>query len=164
MSDGFSAFFGSIMPRYFFEDFHAGDEWEYEPWSLDIDGIVAFARQYDPQPMHTDPDSPATAPYGGLIASGWQTALKCLTPFLDEVMRETAGLASPGFDSFRWLKPVRPGARIRPRVEVFDSRRSRSKPDRGIVFFRFQGLDEGNEAVWSAEGPFLIRCRAIERK
>ena len=148
------------MPRYFFEDFRARDEWKYEP--LDIDDIVAFVRRRSrcaPQPA-----SPATEPHGGLIASGWQTALRCLAPFLDDILRETTGFASPGFDSFRWLKPVRPGARIKPRVEVFDSRRSRSKPDRGIVFFRFQGLDEGNEAVWSAEGPFLIRCRAIERK
>ncbi len=147
------------MPRFFFEDFAAGDEWTYPPWIPDVESIVEFARQHDPQPMHTEPDSAAAASHGGVIASGWQTALSCLTPFLDDVMRETAGLASPGFETFRWLKPVRPGARIRSDVAVLESRRSRSKPDRGIVRFRFRGVDENDDPVWLAEGVFLILCR-----
>lgn len=147
------------MPRYFYEDFAVGDEWNYEPWVPDVEGILEFARRHDPQPMHTEPDSPATAPYGGLIASGWQTALSCITPFLYEIMRETAGLASPGFETFRWLKPVRPGDRIRPRIRVLGARRSRSKPDRGLVSFEFQGLDDADEPVWHAEGVFIISCR-----
>ncbi|MEX2454576.1 MAG: MaoC family dehydratase [Rhodospirillaceae bacterium] len=148
------------MPSRYFEDFTVGDEWTFGPWALDEAAIVAFAERYDPQVMHTDPVASASGPYGGLIASGWQTALACITPFLDAVMRDTAGLASPGFESFRWRKPVRPGDEIRPLVRILDTRRSASKPDRGIVRLLFAGLDATGEAVWEAEGIFFISCRA----
>lgn len=147
------------MARYFFEDFAVGDEWDYEPWTPDEEGIRSFAERHDPQPMHTDPGSAAAATYGGVIASGWQTALSCMTPFLGDVMREAAGLASPGFEVFQWLKPVRPGASIRPRVTVLAARRSRSRPGVGVLRFRFEGVDEGGGPVWRAEGVFLISCR-----
>lgn len=150
---------GPDMPSRYFEDFKVGEEWTFPAWTLDEEAIVAFAGQYDPQWMHTDPVRAAESPYGGIIASGWQTALGCVTPFLAAVMRDTAGLASPGFESFQWRKPVRPGDEIRPNVRILDTRRSASKPDRGIVRLQFSGLDADGEAVWQAEGVFLISCR-----
>lgn len=149
------------MPSRYFEDFNAGDVWEFDPWRLDQDSIVEFAKRHDPQPMHTEPGSPATEPYGGIIASGWQTAMACVTPFLEAVMKDTAGLASPGFDVFRWKKPVRPGQPIRPTVRILSVRRSSSKPDRGLVQLRFAGVDEEGDDVWEAEGVFFIACRDV---
>ena len=147
------------MTSRFFEDFAVGEEWVFEPWTLDEDAIVEFARNHDPQPMHTDAAAAADGPYGGLIASGWQTALACVGPFLNAVMRDAAGLASPGFETFKWLKPVRPGVPVTPTVRVVDCRRSSSRPDRGIVRFRFLALDEDEEAVWDAEVIFFIAAR-----
>jgi acyl dehydratase len=148
-----------FMPSRYFEDFSIGEEWTFPAWSLDDDSIVDFARQYDPQPMHTEAETAAAGPYGGLIASGWQTALGCVTPFLEAVMKDTAGLASPGFEVFQWLKPVHPGEEITPHVKVLESRRSKSKPDRGIVRFQFSALGPDGDPVWRAEGLFFIGAR-----
>ena len=147
------------MPTRYLEDFTAGDEWVLAPWSLSEREIVDFAKIYDPQAMHTDPSTAAAGPHGGVIASGWQTALGCVTPFLVAVMQDTAALASPGFETFKWLKPVRPGDRITPVIRLIETRRSQSKPDRGLARFRFQGVDEGGAPVWEAEGVFFISCR-----
>lgn len=147
------------MPSRYFEDFTPGDEWMLKPWTLTETEIIDFAQLYDPQSMHVDPALAATGPHGGVIASGWQTALSCITPFLREVMTETAGLASPGFDVFKWLKPVRPGQQITPKVGILETRVSTSKPDRGVVRLRFEGLEEDGTPVWEAEGVFLISCR-----
>ena len=147
------------MPDRYFEDFEAGQVWTYSAWTLEEDSLVAFAEQYDPQPMHTDPGSDAARPYGGVIASGWQTALGCITPFLDDVMKITAGLASPGFDVFEWLQPVRAGEPIKPRTEILETRRSKSKPDLGIVKLEFTGTNADGMVVWRAIGSFFIRAR-----
>lgn len=147
-----------MVSRYF-EDFSAGDEWTFDPWSLSEDEIVAFAERYDPQPMHTDADGAASGPYGGVIASGWQTALCTVSPFLGAVMRDAAGLASPALENFRWRKPVLCGDEITPRIRVVDTRRSELKPDRGIVRFEFNALDASGEPVWEATAVFFIRCR-----
>jgi acyl dehydratase len=150
---------GKPMPIHYLEDFSPGDVWSFEPWTLSENDIVAFAEIHDPQTMHTDPEAAAAGAYGGLIASGWQTALGTVTPFLREVMRETASLASPGFDTFKWIKPVRAGQPITPRVDILETRQSKSKPDRGIMRLRFSAMDDGGELVWEAEGVFMILCR-----
>lgn len=147
------------MASRFFEDFSAGDEWTFEAWSVTESEIVAFAERYDPQPMHTDPEGAAAGPYGAVIASGWQTALNTIAPFLGTVMRDAAALASPGLENFRWRKPVMSGDSITPRIRVVDARRSESKPDRGIVRFEFNALDGGGEPVWEAVAVFFISCR-----
>jgi acyl dehydratase len=147
------------MPTRYYEDFDVGDEWTFDPWSLDEATLVDFARQYDPQPMHLDAAAAADGPHGGLIASGWQTALGCVTPFLRAVMTETAGLASPGFEEFRWLKPVWPGDPITPKTKVLEKRVSKSKPDLGIVRFEFSGTNSDGDIVWRADGLFFISVR-----
>mgnify|MGYP003627517454 FL=1 len=149
-----------LMPSRYFEDFIVGQEWSFDPWVLDEASVIEFAKKYDPQPMHTDPAAAAEGPHGAIIASGWQTALSCTAPFLDAVMKDTAGLASPGFDVFQWLLPVRPGEPITPRVSVIEKRVSKSKPDRGLVRFRLWGENAGGETVWRIEGPFFILLRS----
>ena len=147
------------MPDRYFEDFETGQTWTYPAWVLEEESLIEFAKRHDPQPMHTEPDSEAAAAYGGVIASGWQTALDCITPFLDDVMKNTAGLASPGFETFQWLQPVRAGEPITPRTEILDTRPSKSKPDRGIIKLEFSGSNADGEIVWRAVGSFFIGTR-----
>jgi acyl dehydratase len=148
-----------MMPTRYFEDFTVDQEWSFDPWVLDEESVTTFAKQYDSQPMHTDPVAAADGPYGVVIASGWQTALNCVAPFLEAVMKDTAGLASPGFDVFQWSKPVRAGDPITPRAKVLEKRVSKSKPDRGLVRFRMWGVDADGDTVWKVEGPFFILLR-----
>ena len=144
------------MPEYYFEDFDIGRRWTFDPWKVTQSDIVSFAEEFDPQPLHTDERAALATPFGGLIASGWQTTMKCITPFIVHVMSRTAGLASPGLEDIRWLVPVRPGDVITPRTEVVDAAPSRSKPDRGRVHFEFSGHDDRGEPVMTTRGLFFI--------
>lgn len=95
----------------FFEDYAAGEVYEFGSIALDETEIVEFGRRYDPQYLHVDPERAARGPYGGLIASGWQTMATAMRLFVDHFLPEEANMGSPGVDELRWLAPVRPGRR-----------------------------------------------------
>src|SRR6266851_10101500 len=108
----------------YFEDFRAGEAVELGSFTFSERDIVEFARQYDPQPMHADPAAARNSIYGGLITSGWQTVTSYMRTLVDEIMRDSDSLGSPGIDHLRWLKPVRPGDTLRSRFTVLDARPS----------------------------------------
>lgn len=147
------------MPRYFFEDFKIGDRWEFGSWTPTKDEIVAFAEHWDPQPIHIDEAAAADSPFGGLIASGWQTTMECARLFIGQLMRHTAGLASPGLEDIRWHKPVRPGDEITSTAEVYFVEESKSRPDRGKVGIAISGLDATGQPVMTTRGIFFIKKR-----
>lgn len=148
------------MTERYFEDFSVGDRWDFGAWSLTEGEMIAFATEHDPQPIHLDPDYGRASPYGSIIASGWQTILKCIRLYIDGLMKDTAGLGAPGLQELRWLKPVRPGDRITACAEVLAVEPSQSRPDQGKVHFRIFGTDDGGEEVVSAQGLFFIRRRS----
>lgn len=121
----------------YFEDYTAGAVYEYGYATVTEAEIIEFARRFDPQPMHVDPVYAATGPFGGLIASGWHTAGIFMRLYADHYLSRVASLASPGIDEIRWPSPLRPGDTLRIRTTILQARRSRSKPDRGLV--RTQG-------------------------
>jgi acyl dehydratase len=139
------------MTRHYFEDFAEGQTFDLGTFTYTTDDIVEFARRYDPQPMHTDPEAARRSVYGGLIASGWQTATSYMRLLVDQLMRDAESMGSPGVDSLRWLKPVRPGDTLRARFEVLEARPSNSRPDWGIVRSRGEVLNQSDEVVMTVE-------------
>jgi acyl dehydratase len=121
--------------------------------------ILEFASRYDPQTMHTDPAAAAHGYFGGLIASGWHTAALMMRLFAAHFLSPASSLASPGIDELRWLQPVRPGDVLSLRVTVTEARRSRSKPDQGVVRSLVEVLNQNGEVVMSLKPISLIRCR-----
>ena len=95
--------------------------------------IIAFAKEYDPQPFHVDPVAAEDGPFGGLIASGWHTTSMMMRQLVEHWLSPESSLGAAGIDELRWPKPVRPGDTLHVRVTVLETRRSASKPDRGIV-------------------------------
>ena len=142
-----------------FEDFVPGQVSEFGPIAIDEADIVAFARRYDPQPVHIDPHAAMVGPFGGLIASGWHTASLVMRILVEHYLARGAALASPGVDELRWLQPVRPGDVLRVRVTVLEARRSRSKPDRGLVRTRIETLNQDDAVVMSMIAMNLFLCR-----
>lgn len=132
-----------------FEDYVPGAVYEFGHASLGETEIVAFAQEYDPQSIHTDPEWSASGPFGGLIASGVHTIAVCMRLYVDHYISSVASLASPGLDELRWLRPVRPGDTLRIRVTVAEARASRSKPDRGLVHSAVEALNQDDEIVLS---------------
>jgi acyl dehydratase len=147
----------------YFEDYTVGMVDEFGDVLVTADEIVEFARRYDPQTMHVDAEASARGPFGGLIASGWHTAAMVMRLFVEHYLSRVATLPSPGVDELRWVQPVRPGDRLRVRVTVTEARRSRSKPDRGMVRSLVEVLNQNGEVVLTQRPMNLMRCRAGER-
>ncbi|MEY3663832.1 MAG: hypothetical protein RLZZ153_14 [Pseudomonadota bacterium] len=144
-----------------FEDYQPGEVLEFGNYTVTQDEIIEFARRYDPQPFHTDPKAAADSIFGGLIASGWLTGSIMMRLMVDHYISPLASMGSPGIDEVRWLKPVRPGDTLRVRVTVIDSRRSQSKPDRGVVYAQQEAINQDGETVMSIKGMALYRCRDV---
>jgi acyl dehydratase len=143
----------------YFEDYVPGSVRDLGPAVVDEAEIVEFARRYDPQPIHTDPQWARSGPFGGLIASGWHTAAIMMRLLVDQYLPAASSLGSPGIDELRWLRPVRPGDELWVRVTVIDARPSRSKPDRGLLTSRVEVRVAGGEAVMTMTALNMIRRR-----
>jgi acyl dehydratase len=143
----------------YFEDFKAGDRFESAALTITEAMIVEYARFYDPQPFHTDPEAAKATVYGGLIASGMQTIGIMFKLFMETGVLAVCSLGSPGLDEIRWKAPVRPGDVLRVVAEVLESRPSSSKPDRGIVRILFSTLNQRGETVATFIGNQLCRRR-----
>lgn len=136
--------------RIYFDDFKPGMEFDLGSRTVTEEEILRFARKFDPQAIHIDPEAAKKSPYGGLIASGWHTASLVMKMFVDNLLNTRApSLASPGVDELRWLKPVRPGDTISVKVIVESTRPSASKPDRGLVFVRHEVTNQHGELALS---------------
>jgi acyl dehydratase len=144
----------------YFEDYVPGATYEVGSVSVDQASIVAFAKEFDPQPFHVDPVAAAAGPYGGLIASGWHTAALVMRVLVANYLSAESSLGSPGMDEIRWLNPVRPGDTLRVRATVTEARRSLSKPDRGIVRTLIEAVNQDGQTVMRATGINFVRARA----
>jgi acyl dehydratase len=134
------------------EDFKAGDRIEMGTHTFGAEEIVAFARQFDPQPFHTDPEAAKNGFFGGLIASGWHTCAIGMRLTVESHLKETRSLGSPGLDNIRWLKPVRAGDTLSYSRVVLEARASASRPDAGLVKSRWEAVNQHGELVMTMEG------------
>jgi acyl dehydratase len=146
--------------KYYWEDFHPGQVLEIGGHSLSEEDIVEFARKYDPQPFHTDSESAKQSYFGGLIASGWQTASICMRMICDLYLLEAASLGSPGIDELRWVRPVRPGDTLSLKATVLDTRASASRPDMGTMRARSEVYNQHGELVMHMTGVGMFRRRS----
>jgi acyl dehydratase len=131
----------------YFEDFELGQELPFGPHTVTRAEIVAFAAEFDPQPMHLDEAAAAETMLGGLAASGWHTCAMFMRMAYDGWVGESASLGSPGIDSAKWLRPVRPGDVLSGRSVVLETRTSKSRPQIGLVRFRHEVENERSEPV-----------------
>ena len=149
----------AIDDRYF-DDYVEGDVHRFGSVSVEADEIVAFAKRYDPQTFHTDPEAAKATQFGGLIASGWHTCGLMMRLYAEHYLTHVASLASPGLDELRWLKPVRPGDRLSVQVTVLKAAPSKSKPDRGAVTSFIEVFNQADEPVMTMKVVNIIARRA----
>ncbi|MCC6473423.1 MAG: MaoC family dehydratase [Burkholderiales bacterium] len=145
--------------KYCWEDFTPGWVYESPARSLGAAEIVAFAREYDPQPYHCDEEAAKATPFGGLIASGWQTCAVGMRLMCDGYLLESTCIGSPGLEEIRWWKPVRPGDALRLRSTVLEQSASGKLAWRGTVKFRWDLLDAAGEPVCTMVGRQHFRRR-----
>src|SRR4051794_2483232 len=123
--------------------------------------MIAFARRFDPQPIHVDEQLAERSAFGGLIASGWFTGSLFMRMYVDELLDDADSHGSPGVEQLRWLRPVRPGDRLTGRVRVLEVWPSTKRTDRGTVLTESELVNVDGEVVMSlrARGMFGRRPR-----
>ena len=151
--------FAKPLEDRYFEDYLPGAVHEFGAITVDEDDIIEFARRFDPQPFHIDPEAAKESVFEGLIASGWHTVSLCMRLLVDHYISRVACLGSPGVDKVRWHRPVRPGDALSVRVTVLEARLSRSKPGQGATHSYVEALNQHRQVVMTWIGIGLYRCR-----
>lgn len=147
------------MHTKYFEDFTVGEKFTTRAITLSEGLILDFALMYDPQHMHTDKVKAEAGPFGGLIASGFQTLALSFRQFYDLGLVVQSNIIGPGMDEVRWTAPVHAGDTIHSEWEVLEARASESKPDRGIVRWRCMTFNQRHDKVMSYESVTILRRR-----
>jgi acyl dehydratase len=139
-------------PRLYWEDFPAGQVREFGALTVRREDIVDFAARYDPQPFHLDEAAARDTPFGGLVASGWQTCALAMRMMCDAYLLDAASLGSPGLDNLRWVAPVRPDDMLRVRLTVLAARVMQSKPHIGLIDSRWEVFNQHDQLVLDMRG------------
>ena len=147
----------------YFEDYLPGAVHEFGSVTIQEAEIVEFAKRFDPQPFHIDPEAAKQTIFEGLIASGWHTACLTMRLLVDHYVSRVASLGSPGVDELRWRKPVHAGDTLSVQVTVLESRLSRSKPGQGTIRSYIEALNQHGEVVMTWKGIGMVRCRDRKR-
>lgn len=142
----------ATKPRLYWEDFPVGNVREFGGVTLTRESIMAFAREFDPQPFHVDEEAARHSMFGTLVASGWHTCSLAMRMMCDDYLLRSSSLGSPGLENLRWLKPVYPGDTLRVRLRVIEARPSASKPTVGLVRSAWEVLNQRDEVVTTMDG------------
>lgn len=145
------------MDTRYLDDLTPGQRFTTPGLTLTEAEIIDFAWRYDPQPFHLDANAAANSPYGGLIASGFQSLAICFRLFIQSGLLADSSMGSPGIDELRWLAPVRPGDTLHSEIEVLEVKPSSSKPDRGIARLRYNAVNQHQQTVLKFTVIHLLR-------
>jgi acyl dehydratase len=143
-----------------FEDFKLGRFGTFGPRHVTREEILAFAAEFDPQPMHLDEEAANRSMLKGLSASGWHLGSIVMRMMFDGFIGRTASLGSPGVNELRWLAPLRPGDDLTLDIDVTEARVSRSRPQTGIVTFHGVVRNAAGQALCEIVTPIIVKRRA----
>jgi acyl dehydratase len=146
------------LARYF-DDFVVGQVVQSAEYQVTEDEIVTFARKYDPQPMHIDPDFARRTEFGGLIASGFHTAAITMRLFVMSDASTAQGSVGVGIDRLSWRAPVRPGDRLHASFTIENLTPSTRRPGWGTVRTHAQVRNQNNVEVLEALMSALVPGR-----
>jgi acyl dehydratase len=145
----------------YYEDFEVGQQLlSRGEYLMDKESTIAFAKEFDPQPMHIDEVSSRINRFGGLIASGWHTAAATMRLKTEtDLANIEGGLLGLGAEDLRWPQPTRPGDTLRLVITVLEKRLSKSKPGFGVIKYKAQTLNQRNEVAMEMTTAVLAPCR-----
>lgn len=150
------------MAQRYFEDFTVGEVLPLGSRQVSRAEIIAFAAEFDPQPFHLDELAGGDSVVGGLFASGWHVTALFMKMLCTGFLLESSSMGSPGIETLKWRRPVRPGDRLTASSTVIEVRTSKSRPEMGIVRFRHEVVNQAGEAVMWLENPIMFRRRGAD--
>ena len=156
---GLPSIMSPVMTTLAFEDFKPGHFGQFGPRRVTREEILAFAAEFDPQPMHLDEAAASRSMLKGLSGSGWHLCSVVMRMMFDGFIGRTASLGSPGVNDLRWLAPLRPDDELTLDVEVAEARISRSRPTTGIVTLRAVVSNAAGQALCEMVSPIIVRRR-----
>ena len=153
-----------------FEDQVIGARKELGHHTFTADDIKRFAGKYDPQPFHMDDEAAKSSLFGGLCASGWHTAAEFVGHMIrdrqqDEAMLRDKGETiamwgpSPGFKNLKWPRPVMAGDTLHFRITILDKVDLKSRPERGLLVFLNEGVNQNCDLAFQVTGQILVPRR-----
>ena len=140
-----------------FSEFKTGQVFKFGSYTLGEEEILEFASRYDPQWFHTDVEKARTGPYGGLIASGWNTCGIAMRLVTDELLIDSGSIGSPGLDYIKWRNPVRVDDVLSVVVTILDTKQSRSRPNLGILRWQWQLFNAKGDEVLDLEATSFFK-------
>src|ERR1700736_727957 len=156
---GLLSMMSPVMNTFVFEDFKPGHFGQFGPRRVTREEILAFAAEFDPQPMHLDEEAAMRSMLKGLSGSGWHLCSIMMRMMFDGFIGRTASLGSPGVNEVRWIAPLRPGDDLMLDADIVEARLSRSRPDTGIVTFKCAVRNASGRALCEMVSPILVRRR-----
>lgn len=152
-----------IEDRYL-EDYVVGSVHEVGTFSVTEKEVINFAKRFDPQTFHMDPEGAKKTRFGGIIASGWHTCALVMRLLVDNYLSKVANITSPGVDEIRWIKPVRPGDELSIRATVLATRPFRSRPESGLMTYSVEVINQGREVVMTMKAMGIMLRRGFEQE
>ena len=144
-----------------FEDLEVGARASFGSHQVTREEVIAFARRYDPQPVHLSDEAAAQTHFGRLAASGWHTCAMSMAMLVEHMAEHRqASLGSPGLDELRWLRPVHPGDTLRCETELLAKRVSASRPGMGLVKSRMTVFNQHDQPVLTMVSNGMVATRA----
>ena len=151
--------FTALERERYFEDYTSGAVNTLGEVVVDGEEMLAFAKRFDPQDIHIDEAKAIAGPFNGLIASGWFTGSLVMKLYATRYLSNASSLASPGFDGLKWLAPVRPGDVLTVQATINEAKRSKSKPDRGVVKTFIKVVNQDDTVVMTINAVNIIASR-----
>jgi acyl dehydratase len=147
------------LPKLFWEDFVPGAVFEHGPRRVTRDEIVAFAAEFDPQPMHLDDAAAQASMLGGLAASGWHVCSLLMKMATESFVLDSSSMGAPGVEEVRWRVPVRPGDDLTLRTTVVETRASSSRPHMGLVTLAMEMRKASGEVAMTLRTTLMMGRR-----
>ena len=143
----------------YFEDFLPGQVAVYGPVTITAQDIIAFASEYDPQPMHTDEEAARGLMLGGLAASGWHTCCLFMRLICDSFLLNSGSLGAPGIEEVKFRKPIHPGDQLTLQMTVGEVRVSASRPQLGLIDLSYAMHNQTGACVMTLRNVQMMRRR-----
>ncbi|HEV3409412.1 MAG TPA: MaoC family dehydratase [Chthoniobacterales bacterium] len=150
------------MDKLYFDHLKVGQRFQSDGYKITADAIIAFARDFDVQPFHTDPEAAKESVFKGHAASGWHTAAIAMRLFTTGPLQFVGGCVGLGVDELRWPVAVRPNDTLQLETEILELRVSRSKPQHGIMRIRNVLRNQNGEVVLSYMANAMAQRRSSQ--
>ena len=143
----------------YWEDLQVGQVRQLGQIKPTREDIIAFAKQFDPQPFHLDDEAAKASVFGALCASGWHTCALAMRLMVTEFLCHTSSMGSPGLENIKWLKPVFPDDELRLQTTVLETKPMGKRPDIGMTRNLWEMFNQHGDQVLHMEGWGMFRRR-----